>query len=130
MSYNGWMLPDAERARVLELFPPRFACVKASHVTLALDDKVIPTDAPIEIIGYATDDEGVEALVVAVHGEHRRPDGQVYHLTLSVAADRASKESNDVIARNGWTPLESTVPIRTKAFLFSGGSYVTTPLSA
>lgn len=127
MSYNGWMVPDSERARIMGMFPPRFAVVKATHITLSLDTKDIPTDADIEIVGYASDD-GVEALVCRVFGTTDRPDGLVYHLTLSVAEDRASKESNDVIAK-GWTPLESSIPIRTRAFMSSGVQYITTPLS-
>jgi hypothetical protein len=128
MTYNGWMLPDVERARVLEKFHARFAVVKCSHVTLSLEDKAIPADADIEIVGYASDD-GVEALVCRVSGETRRPDGGTYHLTLSVADGRASRESNDVIAK-GWEPFEQPTPIQTKAFVSLGTSYVTTALSS
>jgi hypothetical protein len=139
MSYNGWMLPDEERARVLAMFPPRFANVKASHVTLSLDDATIPRDAEVEVVGYACD-EGVEALVVTVNGETRRPDGSTYHLTLSVAEGRASKESNDVIVKNGYGALDAReganyasredLTLRTRAFMSSGGYYITTALSA
>jgi hypothetical protein len=130
MAYNGWMLPDTERARVLERFVPRYEAVKASHVTLSLDDKVIPRDANVEIVGYATDDKGVEALVCTVDGEYRRPDGLVYHLTLSVAEGRASKESNDVIGRFGWCEFDEPMSLKTRAFLSYEGAYLTTPLSS
>lgn len=129
MSYNGWMVPDTQRALVLAQFPPRFAVVKATHVTLEFETKEIPADASIEIVGYATDDVGVEALICRVDGETERPDGLIFHLTLSVAEDRASKESNEVIATHGWKPLPEPMAIRTRAFMSSGVQYITTPLS-
>lgn len=127
MAYNGWMLPDSERARVLDLFPPCHSDVKATHVTLALDTKEIPQDANVEVVGYAAD-EGLEVLVCRVNGELMRPDGGIFHLTLSLKEGRAAKESNDVIA-NDWLPLGASIPIRTRAFVNRGGVYVTTPLS-
>lgn len=124
------MLPDEERARVLAEFPPAYALIKATHVTLSIDVKEIPQDAEIVIVGYATDQAGVEALVVTVNGEETRPDGKQFHLTLSVADGRASKESNEVIMEYGWTLLETPFPIRTKGFLYGGTGYITTALSA
>ena len=128
MSYNGWMIPDDERARVLAMFVPRYSRVRASHVTLSLGDNTIPQDADIVIVGYTTDGTGVEALVVSVNGSVKRPDGRIYHITLSIAEDRASKESNDVIATHGWHGIDP-VPISTRGFVSSGDGYITTPLS-
>jgi hypothetical protein len=127
MSYNGWMLPDRERARILESFPPTYEVVKASHVTLEIDDETIPQDADIEIVGRIFHD-GVEALVVSVDGSTTRPDGRTFHITLSLAEGRASKESNDVLAAFPYEPVPP-FPIETRAFVCRGGIYITTPLS-
>ena len=129
MSYNGWMLPDTERVRILALFPPKYANAKATHVTLGLDSKEIPQDAEIVAYAYVDDGAGIEALIVQVDGEIRRPDGETFHMTLSVADGRASKESNDVIKAYAREDLERDVVIATRAFMTSGKSYVTTPLS-
>lgn len=127
MSYNGWMLPDRERARVLAAFPPTYEVVKCSHITLEIDDETIPQDAEVVIVGHIYHD-GVEALVVTVDGTSTRPDGRTFHLTLSLAEGRASKESNDVLAAYPFEPVQP-FPIETRGFLCRGGSYIITPLS-
>lgn len=127
MAFNGWMLPDTERARVLEAFPPKYPCAKASHVTHALDDKTIPADAEVVIVGHADDGQGMEALVCMVDGDIHRPDGGIYHLTLSHTKNRGAKEANAVVAE-GWegvTPME----VDARGFMSKGSTYVTTPLS-
>ena len=125
--FSGWMIPDSERARVLQMFAPIFPCVRASHITLTIDHNEIPQDAEVVIVGHAARD-GIEALVVSVDGETVRPDGMIFHITLSTVEGRAAKESNDMLA-HGWQPVVP-VPIRTKAFRSHGeSSYITTPLS-
>lgn len=130
MSYNGWMIPDRERARIFTMFAPRYPNHKCTHITLTLDiHKEFPTDAQVAIVGYIDDGSGVEALVVSVDGDIRRPDGLIYHITLSVADGRASKESNDVLATKPFTPVD-IMNIETRAFFSHGdGPYVTTPLT-
>jgi hypothetical protein len=58
------------------------------------------------VIGRADDGRGVEALVVAINGTTMRWDGGTYHVTWSLAPGREAKESNDVIFRTGWQPVE------------------------
>lgn len=128
MAFNGWMLPDKERARVLQVFPPRYPVVKASHVTLAIDDRTIPADADIHIIGLADDGNGMEALVCTVNGEMNRPDGGIFHLTLSHTPERAAKEANEVV-QQGYARIKGLFPIVTRGFLSNGTNYITTPLS-
>ncbi len=129
MSYNGWMITDTERARILGMFPPRYPVTKATHVTHQIDDdRVLPCDADIAIVGHAALN-GIEALVVSVNGTIFRPDGLIYHITLSVEEGRASKESNDVLAL-GFDSVAIT-PIETCGFFsFGEGPYVVSPLTA
>lgn len=54
------------------------------------------------VVGRADDGEGVEALVVAIGGSTNRPDGSTWHITWSLAPGREARESNDVIAAQGW----------------------------
>lgn len=110
----GWKLDRAEREELLRRFPAVYADVVADHVTLAAGaarDAALPDETEGEIVGRADDGEGVEALVVAISGTTDRPGGGTYHITWSLEAGRAAKESNDVIARHGWERLEHPVAV-------------------
>jgi hypothetical protein len=110
----GWKLDEAQRRELLQQFPPRFENVVADHVTLKAKvarDASLPCETEGEIVGRVDDGEGVEAMVVRIGGTTDRPDGSTYHITWSLAKGRRAKESNDVIARLGWTPVELPMPI-------------------
>lgn len=112
---TGWKLDRAQREDLLSRYPPRYAEAVADHVTFlsnqAGGDTADPPDpAPdARIVGRADDGEGVEAMVVAIGGSTERPDGGVWHVTWSLAEGRAARESNEVIARHGWKPLDGPV---------------------
>jgi len=113
----GWKLDRAERVRLLDRFPPAYEHVDADHVTLAArvgDGVALPPETEGRIVGRADDGDGVEAMVVEIAGTTDRPDGSTYHITWSLdrARGRRPVESNDVIRARGWTPLETTVPVR------------------
>lgn len=110
----GWKLDRAERRELLERFPPRYRNVDADHVTLrtgASDDAALPQENEAELIGRADDGRGVEAMVVRIAGTSERPDGGTYHITWSLEPGRLAKESNDVIAEQGWVDLDERVPV-------------------
>lgn len=127
--YNGWMIPDSVREQLLIDFPPAYSNIKASHVTHEVEVPALIPDAEIVIIGHVDDGEGVEALVVTVDGSVRRPDGKIYHITLSVADGRESKESNDVLEKFPYREVPAR-PIVSRGFLSKGSIYITTPLTA
>ena len=107
--YVGWALPEAERARLLALFPARYGRTVAHHVTLAHGIGArhpLPTEREGTVLGLADDGESVQALVVAIAGTTDRPGGGTYHVTWSLGPDRRAVDSNGVIARLGWTPVE------------------------
>jgi hypothetical protein len=110
----GWKLDRAQRTQLLEARPATYANVVADHVTLAAraaPDAPLPEETAGEILGRADDGEGVEAMVVAISGTTDRPGGGTYHVTWSLAAGRAAKESNDVIARHGWDRFERPIAV-------------------
>lgn len=112
---TGWKLDPDQRAELLLQFPPRYPNVVADHVTLesgAGHDTPLPPGAEAEIVGRADDGEGVEAMVVRLNGTTDRPDGSTYHVTWSLADGRRARESNDVIAARGWTPIDLPMPLR------------------
>jgi hypothetical protein len=110
----GWKLDRVQRDELLRKFPAVYANAVADHVTLAVraaNDAPLPGETAGEIIGRADDGEGVEAMVVAISGTADRPGGGTYHITWSLAAGRAAKQSNDVIARHGWERFDRPVPV-------------------
>ena len=111
----GWALDREQRKELLQQFPPKFGNVVADHVTLAAkakQDAALPCERLGEIVGRIDDGEGVEALVVAIDDSTDRPDGSIYHITWSLGEGRRAKESNDVIARLGWTAIDLPMPVR------------------
>jgi hypothetical protein len=113
-SVIGWKLDRGQRAELLRQFPPRYRNPVADHVTLAAKvahDAPLPQETDAEIIGRADDGRGVEAMVVRLGGTTDRPDGSTYHITWSLEDGRKAKESNDVIAVEGWVEFDLTMPL-------------------
>jgi uncharacterized protein YjbJ (UPF0337 family) len=118
----GWKLDRAQRGELVGRFPPRHAFTVADHVTLRAKvaaDTSPPPRCRAEIVGRADDGKGVEAMVVAIDGSTERPDGGTYHITWSLGPGRRAKESNEVIARHGWTPLRQPVPVELQPAVFA-----------
>jgi hypothetical protein len=116
MPVTGWKIDEAERAALLERFPPAWPHAVADHITLdahARADDPLPAARAAGIVGSIDDGEGLQAMVVAIDGTTDRPDGGTYHITWSLDRVRGRKpvESNDVIARLGWRPFDDPVPI-------------------
>ena len=110
----GWKLDRGERDTLLERFPPTYPNVDADHVTLRTGAGLraaLPQENEAEIVGRADDGRGVECMVVRIAGTTDRPDGGTYHITWSLRDGREARESNDVIAAQGWVALDAPVPI-------------------
>lgn len=113
--YVGWELPASERARLLAVFPPSYSRVMAHHCTLKFgvtSDELLPTAQEGLVVGVADDGVGVQALVLKIGGTIHRPGGGVYHITWSLGTGRKPMESNHVIAREGFTPVQPAIPVR------------------
>ena len=104
----GWKLDLAGRAELLARFPPVYAETVADHVTFGRKSKApaMPTAGRATVVGRADDGRGLEALVVEVNGTTGRWDGGTYHVTWSLGPGRKAKESNEVIAAQGWQPVD------------------------
>ena len=111
MAYSAYVLTSGSRLAVLERFPPKFSDVICHHVTERFgvhgSSERIPAPAEIKVVGY-TSDSSLEALVVTVNGNSIRPDGLVYHITLSLDRLKGRKpvDSNRVITLAGWCAVE------------------------
>lgn len=110
MSYAAYVLTPESRELILTRFPPRFSDVICHHVTerfgVPRTMKFMPQAAEIVVVGYACD-VSLEALVVTVNGKTARPDGMVYHITLSLDRSQGRKpaDSNRLIASAGWNEV-------------------------
>jgi hypothetical protein len=117
----GWKLPRGERDTLLARSAPAYANVVADHVTLRahVDARsALPPATTGLIVGRSDDGRGVEAMVVRLEGSTDRPDGSTYHVTWSLGPNRRAVESNDVIARHGWQPVDPPVPVTLEPALF------------
>jgi hypothetical protein len=120
----GWKIDRNDRAALLERFPPRYARPDADHVTFGKESETpaMPNAASATVIGRADDGQGVEALVVEVAGTLGRWDGSTYHITWSLAEGRRAVESNEVIARLGWSEVADRPQVGLSASRWEPGS--------
>lgn len=109
--YTAYVLDDASRKMLADRFPPKYPEFVGHHIT---EQFGVPkgTEAPdqpqkVEVVGYAEDD-GIEALVVAVDGKTERPTGGTYHITWSLDRDKGRKpvHSNKVIEEKGFEHVD------------------------
>ncbi len=72
----------------------------------------------IKVIGH-TEDDSLETLVVEIGGTTRRPDGKTFHITWSMdkSKGRKAKQSNDLIAANGYVPVQPITVTGTLEFI-------------
>jgi hypothetical protein len=117
-SVTGWKLDRAQRAELLQQFPPKYRNVDADHVTLSIKaarEAPLPEETLGEIVGRVDDGRGVEAMVVRIDGTTDRPDGSTYHITWSLEDGRKAKESNDVLRERKWEEFDLPMPIQLRA---------------
>lgn len=113
--YLAFELTPGARTGLLERFTPSFKRVLCQHVTVEfnLDEQKAQKlqeefqGAALQVVGHRCGD-GVECLVVSVNGSPRRPDGRIYHITLSLSEGHKPVESNVLIQQHGY---QSCVPI-------------------
>lgn len=127
LNYLAYKLTDISRRDILDMFPPKYPVVKADHITFAYGvrkDHPYPQSPIIEIIGYSSDGNGIEALVVSVNGIKRRPDGHMFHITLSLDPEKEVRQelgiadekyqsvhSNALISKVGYQPLQKPIKV-------------------
>ena len=111
---TGWKLPRDERERLLQCFPPKYENVIADHVTLrtgATPETPLPKKNTARVVGYCSDGDSLECLVVELDGTTDRPDGSTYHITWSLGAGRKARESNDVLRDKGWERVDRPIDV-------------------
>ena len=103
--YTAYVIAEAERKRILDVFPAKFDKIIAHHVTYefgTMPDQKPPTVTNARIVGCHANDR-IQALVVELddHKFQKAQDDQRYlHLTLSrdTTQNVRNVESNQLIA--------------------------------
>jgi hypothetical protein len=106
--YTGWLLPEADRAKLLGKFPPVYHDVLAHHVTLRMGEAELPTASTGVVVGQFDDGLGCQVLVVQIDSSTIRPDGETYHITWSLDRDTHNRKpfhSIGVLKEHGWEPV-------------------------
>jgi len=117
--YTAHVLDKKTRRELAKTFPPKYPEFVGHHVTLKFGvpkDTPIPSSAKVEVVGYADDGEGLEALIVSVNGKKVRPDGGVYHITWSLDRSKGRKpvDSNKLVKQDHLSyELDQAYPIKT-----------------
>lgn len=110
MFYSAFVLTEAARRTVLSRIRVEFPEVIAHHVTHEFDVSPelakIPNVRIVTVIGIATDHRSVQAVACEVNGHRLRPDGNPYHITISIDRKAGGKpvHSNIVVGR-GFEPI-------------------------
>jgi len=109
--YQAFELSSESRSKLAAQFPPKFPEFIGHHITYKTgvkSDVPLPEASTFTVVGYAVDEEGIEALVVEVDGSSVREDGRTYHITWSLDRSKGFKpvKSNDLL-KNGYQTVPS-----------------------
>lgn len=115
--YIALELDLQDRAMLAATFPPKFSKFIGHHVTYMFGIKStvpLPEIHSVQVVGYACNEDGIEALVCEVNGTQKRSDGKTFHITWSLEPDEGFKPvmSNKLIEQSGY---ESIHPINITA---------------
>jgi len=99
MYYHAYVLSDASRERLCEIFPLKYPKVIARHITHRFGvsiDTPIPEPISVKVLGSADDNRGIQALIVEIDGERLSPEGYPYHITWSYDPSKIAPAEFDI----------------------------------
>ena len=116
--YTAHVLTEQSRNALALQFPPKYEKFVGHHITEQFGvpaDSEIPEAAEVVVRGIVDSGDGLEALVVTVDGEYKRPAGGQYHITWSLDPSKyAPKDSNGLIENTYRSKLTLPIPIETE----------------
>lgn len=89
--YAAFILDHESQEKLTRAFPPKFSEVRANHITIAhdtIDPSVLFTPKSIKVVGYASNNQGIEAVLIEVDGQQFKSDGNPWHITISFDKDK------------------------------------------
>ena len=105
-SYLAIQLDSASKQEILSMVTPKYKKIDCDHITVEFDTPTPElqekyTNASLEVVGYQFG-EGADCLVISVNGSIKRPDGGLFHVTLSLKGGHKANESNAVLKQQGY----------------------------
>ena len=101
--YLAYTLSASSRNDLLHHFKPKYPEVICQHITYKFPAKSTDTLPPAvheaHVVGYEDSGDGIEAVVVEINGSTKRPDGKLFHITISLDRSKGKKpvHSNDLV---------------------------------
>lgn len=123
--YRAYPLAAADREKLLNRFPPKYARVVADHLTaegLRSMDKVIEGPATGAVIGESVGG-GIQSLIVTVNGNETTTDGTPFHITWSAEPGVSTGTAGEAAKKHGFARLKAPIAID-----LSGGPSISSPL--
>ena len=102
--YLAFNLTEVAREEILSTYIPKFNKVVCHHITFKFgvkENEYIPDVKEARIVGYASNND-IECLVVEIEGSYNRPDGSIYHITLSHSPNAKPVDSNALLKSSGF----------------------------
>ena len=121
--YNGYLLSDSGKGKLLSIIQPVHPNTIAHHITyeFGVEESFPPNINKVKVIAHAENDK-VQAAIVEVNGNTRRPDGKIYHITISIDRSKGGKpvQSNDLIEiPESWIKIDPLwIEVEPKFFQF------------
>lgn len=108
MTYSCYLLIDASRERIINSLGARYSKIICHHITYEFgSDKLPPEVKEVKIVGLANKLPGIEALVVEIDGKIHRPDGKIYHITLSLDPEKRKPVDSNLAISKGWLKYDT-----------------------
>lgn len=120
--YMAYTLSPSSRKQLINHFKPKYPEVICEHVTYKFPakstDALPPAVHEAHVVGYEDSGDGIEAVVVEINGSTKRPDGKLFHITLSLDRSKGKKpfHSTDMVNKK-FTHISPIVIHLTPAFL-------------
>lgn len=101
--YLAYTLSAGSRNDLLHHFKPKYPEVICQHITYKFPakstDELPPAAHEARVVGYEDSGDGIEAVVVDINGSTKRPDGKLFHITLSLDRSKGKKpfHSNELV---------------------------------
>jgi len=111
--YTGYKIRTASRKRILAALIPIFKTVDTHHITVEFGvNERLPQNANVAKIIAVAHNEKIHTAIVEVKGSTIRPDGNIYHITISYDKDSGARpvDSNELIHdESNWNYLSTPI---------------------
>lgn len=120
MSTIEYKISSEQKAELIKKFPPKYSKAFGDHITLkmgGIDAETPEAPDKIQIVGIVDDGNGLEAMIIKVNGELKRPDGKIFHMTWSLNPEGIASEKLDIMAKPGKEKQKPYKPIHSNGLV-------------